>query len=304
MPHLECRGVLVRASEKLVGYAAILSGAFLFGIWATGGTFALRSDPNLSPLTLAWFVQAVSAVAFSPFLRRIQLRGRQWAYTVGAALLGAVLAPSMYFTGLGLTTPVNAALLSNTEAFFTVVFALVFLRERLSWRGYLAAASILVGAVIVTLDLERPGSDVASTLLGNVLLVLAAAGWGAANTVSRVVTDRHDIPSYICIQLSIGTLILTPVVLLSGARLSIGAGTIPLALFLALTSSALFTYLFYFAMRRIGALQVGAILSTSAAFGVSVAVAFGFPLTALQALGGAVMALGVVALYRSPSPKS
>src|SRR2546425_7706872 len=270
-------------------------------MWATVGKFALASVP---PIPLAWFVQSVTAVAFVPFLGRLRLQGKDWTRVGVASILGAVLAPSMYFTGLGLTTPVNAALLSNTEALFTVVFAFVFLKDRLSWRGYLAAASILVGAVIVTVDLGRPGSDVASTLLGNVLLVLAAAGWGAANTVSRVVTDRHDIPSYICIQLSIGTLILAPLVLLSGGRLSIGAGTLPLALFLALTSSALFTYLFYFAMRRIGALQVGAILSTSAVFGVSIAVAFGFSLTVLQALGGAVIALGVVALYRSPSPKS
>ena len=92
-------------------------------------------------------------------------------------------------------------------------------------------------------------------------------------------------------------------VFLREGSLAISAAGIPLAVFLALTGSAGFTYLFYFAMRRIGALQVGAILATSAAFGVAIAVAFGFSVTALQALGGAVMALGVVALYRSPSAK-
>jgi drug/metabolite transporter (DMT)-like permease len=301
--HPESRGVPAAPSGRLVGYAAVLAGAFLFGMWATVGTFALNSDPGLSPLTLAWFIQATTAVAFAPFLRRIRLAGRDWAYTFAGAVLGSVLAPSMYFVGLRLSTPVSAALLSNTEALFTVLFAYVFLRERLPPRGYLAAAAILGGAVIVTLDLGVVRGDVASTLLGNVLLVLAAMCWGGVNTVSRVVTARHDIPSYACMQLSLGSLLLAPIVLLAGARLAIPAASIPIAVFLALAGSATFTYLLFFAMRRIGALQVGAILATSAAFGVTIAVAFGFPLTALQALGGAVMALGVVGLYRSPSPK-
>jgi drug/metabolite transporter (DMT)-like permease len=294
------RGVPAKLSGKLSGYLAILVGAFLFGMWATVGKFALA---NVPPLALAWFIQAVTAVAFAPFLRRIRLRGRDWAYTFGGALLGTVLAPSLYFTGLSLTTPVSAALLSNTEALFTVVFAFVFLRERLSVGGYVAAASILAGAMIVTADLGRGGGDVGPSFVGNILLVLAAACWGGANTVNRIVIARHDIPSYVCMYLSLGTLILAPVVLFREGSLAISAAGIPLAVFLALTGSAGFTYLFYFAMRRIGALQVGAILATSAAFGVAIAVAFGFSVTALQALGGAVMALGVVALYRSPSAK-
>jgi len=77
-----------------------------------------------------------------------------------------------------------------------------------------------------------------------------------------------------------------------------------LSLVLALTGAAAFTYLFYFAMRRIGALRVGAILATSAAFGVAIAVAFGFPLTPIQALGGAIMAIGVVVMYREPVARS
>jgi len=296
----ESRDVPANASEKLSGYVAILSAAFLFGMWATIGKFALA---NVPPLALAWFIQAVTAVAFSPFLRRIRLRGRDWGYTFGGALLGTVLAPSLYFTGLDLTTPVSAALLSNTEALFTVVFAFAFLKERLSVGGYVAAASILAGAMIVTADLGQGGGAVGSALLGNVLLVLAAACWGGANTINRVVIARHDIPSYVCMYLSLGTLLLAPIVLLREGTLAIPTAGIPIAVFLALTGSAAFTYLFYFAMRKIGALQVGAILATSAAFGVAIAVAFGFSLTALQAVGGAVMALGVVALYRSPSAK-
>jgi len=291
----ESRDVPAKLSGRLSGYLAILVGAFLFGMWATVGKFALA---NVPPITLAWFVQSVTAVAFAPFLGRLRLRGRDWARVAAASLLGAVAAPAMYFTGLNLTTPTNAALLSNTEALFTVVFAFLFLKERLAPGGYAAAAAILAGAVIVTLDLGSSGGDFASTLLGNVLLILAAMCWGGSNMVTRVMTARHDIPSFLCMQLSIGSLVLAPIVLLSGNSPFVPAAGVPIAVFLALAGAAVFAYLLYFSMRRIGALQAGAILATSAAFGVAIAVAFGFPFTSVQALGGGVMALGVVALYR------
>jgi len=288
-------------SGKLAGYAAILTAAALFGMWATLGTFALQ---GVHPMTVAWFVQAVSALAFTPFLRRLRLTRRDLKYAVTASALGAVLAPSLYFTGLLLTSPVNAALLSNTEAMFTGIFAFVFLKERLSRWGYLSAVAILAGAVLVTLNLEERGNVGPEVfLLGSVLLVSAAVCWGASNTASRVVTSHHDIPSYVCVTFGLGAIFLAPIVLATGNPLLVPLEKLPLVLFLGLTGSVGFTYLFYFAMRKIGALQVGAILSTSAAFGVTIAVAFGFSLSWIQALGGAVMALGVVALYRQPPAK-
>src|SRR4030067_358253 len=78
------------------------------------------------------------------------------------------------------------------------------------------AAAILGGPVLVTRDREPGAGPVASALLGNVLLVLAAASWGTANTASRIVISHHDIPSYGCVYLSVGTLVLTPIVLVTG----------------------------------------------------------------------------------------
>ncbi len=288
-------------SAKTVGYAAILTAAFLFGMWATVGTFALQGVP---PITVAWFIQAVSALAFSPFLGRLRLSRRDLKYAVVASALGAVLAPSLYFTGLKLSSPVNAALLSNTEAMFTAIFAFVFLKERLSRAGYLSGVAILAGAVLVTLNLE-PGGAVApeSMVLGSILLIAAAVSWGASNTASRVVTSHHDIAPYVCVTFGMGAIFLAPIVLATGNPLVPPVERLPLAVFLGLTGSVGFTYLFYFAMRKIGALQVGAILSTSAAFGVAIAVAFGFHLSPIQAVGGAIMALGVVVMYLLPPAK-
>jgi len=266
-------------------------------MWATVGTVALATIP---PLVVAVFVQAVGSATFAPSLRRLSLTRRQWKLTALAAVAGAFLAPLAYFVGLSRTTPPDAALLSNTEAMFTVVLAVVVLGERLPRRGYVAVAAILGGAVIVTLDVQA-GGDFATRVVGDLLLVLAAALWALDNTVGRIVTANHDIRAYSCIKLGLGSILLGVVALALGQPLAIPLPSLPVMLFLGLTGSALFTFLFFSAMRGIGALRVGAILGTSAAWGVAIAVAAGFPPpTPLQLAGGAIMVMAVLALYLQP----
>ncbi len=285
--------------SKLGGYAAILTGAVVLGMWATVGKLALAT---ISPFTIAVFVQAVPAVLFAPWLRRLALTRRQWTQTVVAAVAGTFAAPISYFLGLLRTTPPDAALLSNTEAMFTLVFAFAILGERLTARGYAAAAAILVGAVLVTLDVRAAGPEFASRVVGDGLLVLAAALWGVDNTLSRIVTRDHDIRAYSCVKMGIGSMLLAPVALALGQPLSIPSASLPIAVFLAVAGSTLFTILFLSAMRAIGAMRVGAILGTSAAWGVAIAVAAGFPPpTPLQLAGGAIMVGAVLVLYVQPS---
>ncbi len=285
-------------ASKASGYAAILTCAVLLGMWATVGTFALAGIP---PLVLAAFVQAIAAATFAPFLRRLSLNRRQWRLTTVAAVAGAFLAPLSYFVGLSRTTPPDAALLSNTEAMFTVVFAVAVLAERLSRRGYAAVAAILGGAILVTLDVRASGADFVARLFGDLLLVLAAALWALDNTVSRIVTRDHDIVAYSCVKLGLGSVLLGVTALALGQPLAIPPSSLPVALFLGLTGSALLTFLFFSSMRAIGAIRVGAILGTSAAWGVAIAVAAGFPPpTPLQLAGGAIMVIAVLALYLQP----
>ena len=284
--------------SKPVGYAAILTCAVLLGMWATVGTLALATIP---PLVVAAFVQAVGSATFAPSLRRLSLTRRQWKLTILAAVAGAFLAPLAYFVGLSRTTPPDAALLSNTEAMFTVVLAVAVLGERLPRRGYAAVAAILAGAVLVTVDVSASGGELAPRVIGDLLLVLAAALWALDNTASRIVTADHDIGAYSCIKMGLGSILLGATALVLGQPLAIPASSLPIALFLGITGSALFTFLFFSSMRTIGALRVGAILGTSAAWGVAIAVAAGFPPpTPLQLAGGAIMVVAVVALYLQP----
>lgn len=284
--------------SRAKGYAAILTAAFLLGMWATVGKIVVLSIP---PLTAALFVQAIGMVVFLPWIRRSRLRGRDLGLTALAAFCGAFAAPIAYFVGLALSTPVNAALLSNSEAMFTMFLAFLVLRERLPRWGYVAAVVILVGATLVVLDLEAGEGPAGDVLLGNGLLVLAALLWAADNNIAKVLTARHEIRAYIPVKLLLGTAMLAPVVALAGRPLTFDVSLLPIVLFLALTGTALFMFLFYYSLQAIGTMRTGALLSTSAGFGVVIAVlVLATPVTPIQLLGGALMAVAVLSMYRQP----
>lgn len=288
--------------SKVAGYIATISGAVVLGMWATAGKVALATIP---PLTIAVFVQAVPSAVFAPWLGRLRLSRRAWGYTVLASLAGSVVAPIVYFVGLVRTTPPDAALLSNTEAMFTVVLAFAVLGERLTRRGYVAVAAILAGAVLVTLNVSAAGPEFVSRVVGDALLLLSAALWGVDNVLSRIVTRDHDLRAYVCVKMGFGSILLAPIAVAFGQPLSIAPSSLPMAAFLALAGSAAFAVLFLFAMRAIGALRVGAILGTSAAWGVGIAVAVGFPPpTPLQLVGGAIMVGAILLLYLQPQVPS
>jgi drug/metabolite transporter (DMT)-like permease len=69
----------------------------------------------------------------------------------------------------------------------------------------------------------------------------------------------------------------------------------------------MFSLLFFYALRTIGAMRAGAILPTSALWGIPLAILLlpGEGLSVVQVLGGALMVGSLIAFYRlhGPSPE-
>ena len=84
----------------------------------------------------------------------------------------------MFFTGLKLTTASDTALLSNGETVFSILFALLFFKEKLKRGGYGAVALILVGVFIVTTNFHFE-SSLMQFNSGNILVIaqLLYGGW-------------------------------------------------------------------------------------------------------------------------------
>lgn len=286
----------VRDEARIVGYVAVSVAAVLYGLWAN---LSKLVEGTIAPLTIALYTQFLPGFLFFPAFARHRLPRKDAPLLVLITLAGAFAAPIAFYYGLTGTTAANGALLSNSESVFTVVIAFAFLGERLSRRGYVALLGVVLGAFTVTTGLQL--GDLASVqyLGGNLLIILATFFWGVDNSGSAVLSQRSRILPMISAKLLLGGAFLLPVLVATGTPLVPSGPDVWILLVIAFVCVAGFTVLFYFSLRKIGAMRAGSILSTSALWGVLISLALfpGEPLSPAQIAGGALMVVATAALY-------
>jgi len=277
----------------LRGYAAILTASAAFGASATLGTLLLTGSGAVDPLTALVVSHGLSALVFLPFALKVRIRREDARFVLLWGVNGAAIAPALWFFGLAQSDAINAALLANMEAVWTIAFAYVFLKERVPRRGYLGIAVLLVGALAITTNFDFGSVQFRQYLFGNVLLILSSLCFGIDNNMSRLLVmkyDRRAIPFY---KILIGLAILAPISLLFRSSYAFDVEHLFLAAALGLVGVAGVIWFFYIAFQEIGAMRAGAIISTSALFGVAIAFAvFDTPPTAVQFGGGLLMVAG------------
>lgn len=297
---------MIRAlSSRTRAYLAIIIAALLFGAWPTLSKLALE---DVHPLLLGFLMQLISGVALMPSVRKVRIARADWKPIAFSALIGAVVGPLVYFYGLQRTTASNAVLLSNSESLFTILLAYAILGERATRREYVALAGIAVGAFLVTTQLRFGDIRFAEFLAGNLLLLAAAASWGVNNTISTILVRRVPILPLVGYQLLIGAAVLAGIVVVAGVPLTLPLRVVPLLLLLSLTALGLFSVLFFYAFRTIGAMRTGAILPSSVIWGLLIALLVlpGETLSDVQIVGGGLMVVALVGLYlgRRPSART
>ncbi|HKW43744.1 MAG TPA: DMT family transporter, partial [Thermoplasmata archaeon] len=162
---------------------------------------------------------------------------------------------------------------------------------------------IAIGAFLVTTQLRFGDVRFTDFIIGNLMLVAAAACWGASNTLSTILLRRVPIGPTAAVQLLIGAVIFTVILPVAGVPLSVPLAVWPLVVLLSLVAIGGFAILFYYAFRTIGAMRTGAILPTSAFWGILLAIyLFHDTLSEVQIVGGVLMIAAVVALYISRRP--
>ncbi|MGB0671345.1 MAG: EamA family transporter [Rhodospirillales bacterium] len=120
-----------------------------------------------------------------PFLLFYRSPGVAWRYVFGAAFFFGICQFSFLFVGMDLGMPAGlSSLVLQVQAFFTVLFAILLLGDRPTARQWLGMLVAFGGIAVIALDVGQSGGQ-AGTLTGLVLVILAAASWGAFNIVIK-----------------------------------------------------------------------------------------------------------------------
>ena len=100
-----------------------------------------------------------------------------------------IVAPILMMYGLRINSAANTALLNNFEIVATALIALLFFREKVGKRLWIAIALVTVASILLSLD----GSSAADALRfskGSLLVLGATVCWGLENNCTRRIADK------------------------------------------------------------------------------------------------------------------
>ena len=295
------------------GYVGAITSAIFFGMGATLNKIVLKDVHPLIVAGLIYFIAGIVlfCVRLSPLQNMVLsmmetptktetvIRRRDFEVLAFIILSGAVIAPFLFLYGLNETTAVNASLLSNIEALFTVFIAFLFLKERGTRKDYVGILLLIIGAIFVTTNAEFQKLSLTKEVLGNTLIVGACLFWGIDNNLSKLMSKKRDLVLITALKCFIGGGILLLLSISLKLNFQIPLFSIPYLFSVGAFSIGLSILLFLFALREIGSMKTGVIFSTSSLFGV----AFSFIMlketfSLIQLMAGFTMLLGVYIIYK------
>ena len=170
----------------------MLGAEFMWGVSAPLGKVILAG--GVTPLMLTDCRMVGAAALFwvlSLFTGRERVEGRDLLLMFFASLFGIVLNQGLFLFGLGLTSPVNASIITTSSPIITMVLAAVFLGEPVS---RLKVGGVFLGALGALILIAGGGGsgDAEGSPLGDVLVVAAQLSFSCDLVLFKRLTSRYS----------------------------------------------------------------------------------------------------------------
>lgn len=170
-----------------IGWLA-LSTSILAG--ATYNSYAKILSPALSPLSLV-FVSELLVLLFVlvtfgavPVLRSCRALSKKdfsWLFIIGS--INGLIGPGLWFTGLSMTSAVNAGFFGKIEIVFLLVCAAVFLKEKVTRAHVMAMCAILAGMTAISLKGFTQGLE--QIQAGDLVIIAASLSFALGSVLCR-----------------------------------------------------------------------------------------------------------------------
>lgn len=246
---------------KAVSYAVLA--AALYAVSSPVSKLLLKEIP---PTLMAAFLYLGAGIGISVvrYFRNMKntnkiedkLTKKELPFTIGMVVLD-IAAPIFLMIGLTRTTAANVSLLNNFEIVATSLIALLFFKESISKRLWIAISLITLSSII--LSFEDMSSF--SFSMGSIFVILACISWGLENNCTRMLSVKDPLEVVVIkgFGSGIGSLVISIVL---GEQM----GSIPYiiaALLLGFVSYGLSVSLYIYAQRDLGAARTSAYYAVS-----------------------------------------
>lgn len=140
----------------------------------------------LGTFLIAWIIQKSTKE-----LRTLRIDRSDYPRLILSSLLGVAINQMMFFTGLNLTTPVDAAIINSINPILVLLFAAWILKERI---GTSHLTGILLGAAgaLLLILLGNPLTAGKGQLNGNMFIIANTASWSLYLVVSKPLMVKYN----------------------------------------------------------------------------------------------------------------
>lgn len=252
-------------------FSAILA-ALLYSISTPASKILLREIPSTMMAAFLYLGAGLGMAGFG-LVRKLSKHGhteqrltkKDLPYTIGMIVLD-IAAPISLMLGLTMTTAANASLLNNFEIVATAVIAMLFFKEIISKRLWIAIAFVTLASLL--LSFEDIGS--LSFSIGSLFVLLAAVFWGLENNCTRMLSHKDPLEIVVVkgIFSGLGSLFIA---LVLGERVS-NILYLALALLLGFVAYGLSIYYYLYAQRHLGAAKTSAFYAMAPFVGAALSI--------------------------------
>lgn len=267
------RGVTVMDKLKVYPIAQALLAAVLFGASAPLAKILLG---EIAPVPLAAFLYIGSGTGLLLYqtaktLRRKRetseapLTSKDIPWLIGAIAFGGVIAPILLLWSLKITPASSAALLLNFEGITTTIIAVVFFKEGIGKKIWIAIACVTGASILLSWNFSNQWG----ISIGALGIVLACVCWGIDNNFTRNISAKNPFTIVMLKGLGAGSFSLVLGIMIGSPFPSIS--TIIKAMILGCFSYGFSIVLYVLAMRSLGSARTSVFFGTAPFIGVILA---------------------------------
>lgn len=179
------------SSKPYLGHILGFCANLFWGLMAPIGKEALGS---ISPLMLTTCRMVGAAICFwllSLFIGDMERIERKDILRIAlASLFALIMNQGLYMTGLSLTSPINAAVITTLLPVLAMLFAALFIGEPISLKKVAGVMLGLLGAVTLVLNSSRGSSN--GSILGDILCLASPICFAIYLTAFRDLSKKYS----------------------------------------------------------------------------------------------------------------
>lgn len=197
-------------NEKLKGHILILIANILFAINMPISKYLLPS--HVTPESLTIMRMAFACMMFwitSLFVKRETVPLRDIGLLFVCAFCGIALNQGLFIRGLNITSPVDASIIATGVPIFVMLLAAIILKEPITQKKAFGVFLGIIGAITLILQSTQQNNQ-ASSLGGNLMIVLSGFSYSIYLVISKPITQRYSSVTIMKWMFLFSTLMLLP----------------------------------------------------------------------------------------------